>query len=341
MKLPNLDDAKRLFPLPLLMRQLGVPAESISERDGVLVPCPWHTRHKHGDRRPSFNLHRGQTRYRCFGCGAAGDVVDFLADWCQLDSKEAIQRFREMAGGGEDAPAPIHKPPSPRAVPLETELWGDTAEKRAKRQKWPFLRRGDDTELESVATLRGLAASAIWEADRRGSLRFTELGGRHCWVLVSDCGRIAQARRLDGLMWERNGHEFKSWSLSGSCAAVPLGLDSLRGNGHPVAIAEGGPDWLAVLQLALEQGREDVGIIGFLGSSMKIAPPLLERLKNSSVRIMAHADEAGHRAAAEWAEQLSGAGCEVDAMDFAAFDCKDANEFIQRPLEQREVEVFP
>jgi hypothetical protein len=204
------------------------------------------------------------------------------------------------------------------------------------------MRRGSPAELETVAKLRGFSLAAVVEADKRGSLLFAEMAGRACWVLRSDCGRIAQARTMSGAMFERDGNPFKSWTCSGGVAAVPLGLDSLRDELHPVAIAEGGPDWISVLQLVLEQGRGDVGVIGFLGSSMKVAAPLLLRLAGRKVRIFAHADDAGYRAAAEWAGQLQAVGCEVDAFDFGQFDqVKDANDFVKLPLDQRDVEVFP
>lgn len=341
MKTLTIEDAKRALPLPLLMRRLGVPPECISGRDGALVPCPWSERHKHGDRRPSFNLHTGQTRFRCFGCGAAGDAIDFLCEWGDLAPEEGVKRFLEMSGGSADAPPFAQRPPSVYPPGAGADEWGDTPEKRAKRGKWPVLRRGSNAELQGVALLRGLTLGAVKEADRRGSLLFTALGGRACWVLLSDCGRIAQARRCDGGMWERSGNEFKSWSLFGSCAAVPLGLDSLADDLRPVCIAEGGPDFLALLQLALEHDGGAVAVIGFLGSSIRLANPLLSRLARRKVRIFAHADEAGHRAAAEWAGQMSQAGCEIDAFDFAAFGCKDANDFVKLPAENRHVEVMP
>jgi hypothetical protein len=59
------------------------------------------------------------------------------------------------------------------------------------------------------------------------------------------------------------------------------------------------------------------------------------------VRVFAHADEAGRRAAAEWAAQLTDAGCVVDAFDFGPFGVKDANDFLKLPLAQRDVEVLP
>jgi DNA primase len=35
--------------------------------------CPFHV-----DRTPSFTIYAGDRRFKCFGCGAQGDVLDFL-----------------------------------------------------------------------------------------------------------------------------------------------------------------------------------------------------------------------------------------------------------------------
>ena len=35
--------------------------------------CPFHA-----DRSPSFTIYDGGTRFHCFGCGASGDVLDFV-----------------------------------------------------------------------------------------------------------------------------------------------------------------------------------------------------------------------------------------------------------------------
>src|SRR4051812_9511477 len=107
----DIADAKRRVLLPELARILRVLG-IIPERDGELVPCFWHERHKNGDKRPSFNFHAGLTRYRCFGCGAAGDAGDFIAEWLGIAPQDGIRRFLEIAGG-ESTPAdavPIRAP---------------------------------------------------------------------------------------------------------------------------------------------------------------------------------------------------------------------------------------
>jgi len=333
----TIDEAKARLRLPELARHLGVP-EPIPERDGFSVRCFWPERHKHGDRSESFNFHSSLTRYKCFACGASGDGPDLIAEWQGIGPKEALAVFMELAGGGAALPPVAHRV----AVPVpESDPWGDTPEKREKRRLWPSLSKGTTSQLAAVAELRGIDVEIIRAAADAGWLAFCELAHRPAWALRSDCGRVVQVRRMDGKPWQRAGHEFKAWSLPGSLASVPLGFSTLADDGRMAAIAEGGPDWLAVWQLLHEQDRMDCAVLGLLGASVKLATPLLSRLRGRRVRLFSHADDAGRSAAAEWSLQLSDAGCIVDAFDFGAFSVKDANDFVNLPLIQRDVEVMP
>lgn len=337
----DITGAKGRLLLPELARLLGVLGK-IPERDGEIVSCLWPERHRHGDKRPSFNFHAGLTRYRCFGCGAAGDAGDLVAEWCGISQEEGLRRFLEMARGdspGEATRSPVTKP---RVATPHADLWNDSTEKEAKRRAWPALEHGSRAAMENVAKLRGLNAETVRLAWRMGWLRFCPLAGCPAWVLLSACGRIAQARRLDGEEWERNGHRFKAWSLPGSCAAVPLGLPTLTERTPFVGIASGGPDTLALLEFILaEQRTDDCAMLGVLGESVKLAAPVVKACAGRTVRLFAHNDDAGRRSAATWAEQLTEAGAKVDAFSFAAFGCKDLNDFLKLPTETRDCEALP
>jgi DNA primase len=47
--------------------------------------CPFHS-----DRSPSFTVFNGGRRFHCFGCGAAGDVIDFVARAHGVGFREAV-----------------------------------------------------------------------------------------------------------------------------------------------------------------------------------------------------------------------------------------------------------
>lgn len=61
--------------------------------------CPFHS-----EKTPSFTVSEDKQFYHCFGCGAHGDVLDWLQDYAQMDFKEAIKAL-----GGEIEMTPPEK----------------------------------------------------------------------------------------------------------------------------------------------------------------------------------------------------------------------------------------
>jgi len=55
--------------------------------------CPFH-----GERTPSFNVNDETGRYMCFGCGAKGDVFNFIQQMEHLDFVGAVERLASRAG---------------------------------------------------------------------------------------------------------------------------------------------------------------------------------------------------------------------------------------------------
>ena len=55
--------------------------------------CPFH-----GERTPSFNVREETGRYRCFGCGAAGDVFNFVQQIEHLDFAASAEHLAGKAG---------------------------------------------------------------------------------------------------------------------------------------------------------------------------------------------------------------------------------------------------
>lgn len=67
--------------------------------------CPFHK-----EDTPSFTVFDGDARFRCFGCGAQGDVLDALQRLEGLDFKPALRRLQELAGTvPEVAPRRVEK----------------------------------------------------------------------------------------------------------------------------------------------------------------------------------------------------------------------------------------
>src|SRR5699024_5831377 len=70
----------------------AVPVKQAAKHYGLkvnrngMVCCPFHN-----DRHPSMKL--SEDYFFCFGCGAKGDVIDFVAKLFDLSSYEAAQKL--------------------------------------------------------------------------------------------------------------------------------------------------------------------------------------------------------------------------------------------------------
>ena len=87
----------------------SVTTRQAAERYGIRVErngmcrCPFHE-----DKTPSMKLDR---RYYCFGCGATGDVIDFVSRLLRIGSKEAaILLAQDFAISYEDSTGKTSKP---------------------------------------------------------------------------------------------------------------------------------------------------------------------------------------------------------------------------------------
>ena len=85
-------------------------------RNGM-VCCPFHE-----DRHPSMKLN--EDYFYCFGCGATGDVIDFVAKLFDLNSYEAAQKLAYDFGIDPNKPpaaAALSKPKYPLARAFRQE----------------------------------------------------------------------------------------------------------------------------------------------------------------------------------------------------------------------------
>lgn len=84
----DLDAIRRANPLPAVA---GKHAKLIRAGAEWKACCPFHA-----DRTPSFTIFAGGDRFHCFGCGATGDVLDFVQ---QLDGVGLIEAASRLSGG--------------------------------------------------------------------------------------------------------------------------------------------------------------------------------------------------------------------------------------------------
>src|SRR3954451_22338250 len=79
---------------------VGLYAALKKRRAEYWAKCPLHT-----DRTPSFKVNEQRQQFMCFGCGAKGDVLDFVMAAENLDLPPAVKRVGELAGAAASNPA--------------------------------------------------------------------------------------------------------------------------------------------------------------------------------------------------------------------------------------------
>lgn len=299
--LHDLPRLKELLLIPDLWHRLGLPG---TPRPQVRSPF-------RPDRSPSFSIYDGGRRWIDHATGEGGDVIDFLAQACQVDVAEATRRFLTMVGQPVGClPAPNHK----RAHEPKATSGGLTL---------PALHAGSQAELEAVARSRQLDVQAISLAQSLRTLAFAQVCGHASWLLMDEASHIAEARRMDGRPYPAQGSlgERKAHSLRGSSKSWPCGVAVLRRlpQIRTVLLVEGGPDYLAALHLLLALEVWHALPVAMLGRSTgtRIHPQALQLLAGRHICLCPHldADGGGKLAAQHWANQLHDHGCTCTFLD--------------------------
>ena len=162
-------------------------------RQGV---CPFHQ-----EAEGSFTVYGDSQRYYCFGCGAGGDVLDFVGRMEGLTLPEAIRRLDDGSTPPVAAPSirptatPAQRPPALTIPPRDPALL--TA---AARSYGGQLRRSR-VALQYLAS-RGIAADAA----RRLGLGYASGDGLRDYL--GSAGFNPDRLRASGLFMERGAERF-------------------------------------------------------------------------------------------------------------------------------------
>lgn len=115
----ELDELKRTVSLAALAESQGHQLRK-QGRDLVLL-CPFHS-----EKTPSLVISPDKNLYHCFGCGAAGSVVDWMMKTEGFSLPKAVLRLREFAGSAaSSSAAALPAPSSPPARQTLTDLDDD------------------------------------------------------------------------------------------------------------------------------------------------------------------------------------------------------------------------
>ena len=199
-----------------------------------------------------------------------------------------------------------------RTAPLPTSP--KRPREKSSRPELPPLERGTRADCLHLSTARNLASAALEIASERGLLWFYDSSEGRAWLVTDRARRNAQARRLDGKLWEWNGK--KAWTLGGSCASWPIGLPE-SATLPAIALCAGGPDFLAAFHHAHASGlTERVAPVCMIGETLTIPAECLPDFTGKRVRVFVHDDPTGIVAAQRWAGQLRGFASRVDGFTF-------------------------
>jgi DNA primase len=154
-------------PLATVAQRTGYP---IADGGGdVFVGCPMPD---HDDRTPSMLLHLEDGRYHCFGCGASGDVVQWVRDIYRVDAREAVELLDSTS---ERFPPPPGGPVSTDRTEIRRQHRGEQPDPQRTPRDRVLAALGEAWRYYSLPGLADRASEYL--ADRAdGAIDTTGLG---------------------------------------------------------------------------------------------------------------------------------------------------------------------
>jgi hypothetical protein len=287
--IPN-DVVRRVADATNIVELIGEVVQLRRGGQNFVGLCPFHQ-----EKSGSFNVSSARQRYHCFGCGADGDAIKFVQEREGLEFVEAVRRLAARAGIYIDDSPEVERTFTKPAVAPPVRR-----EKKRGYPELPALHDGTQSDWRALAALRGLREQTIYHAVSLDWVRFGEWRGQPAWFVLDRSKCNAQARRMDGRpVYDK----IKADTVKGSWAKWPLGISEAQH--QTILLTEGGPDWLAALEI-IDQAGLHASPCGVLGASMPLHEKSLPFFAGKRVFIAEHADPAGAAASARWSEQLDG-----------------------------------
>jgi len=303
-------EIKQRISIPWLWRHHNLPRDP---KPGGRCRSPFYE-----DNNPDFFLSRDGSWFVDHGePDHKGDVIGFemLASGCTRG--EAIRKLRELA----------NFPQKLSATRQNGQNWPISSPTKLRPMELDYLERGDANDLKRLANLRCIDFEALEKATAAGVLQFATLKGFRAWVVIDQTRYVAEARRLDGELWEHIGGA-KSWTLPGGSEgrkSWPIGILEAQ-SFRSIALVEGSADFVAAYHWIWAENKFGVAPVAVLGASMSIHPVALPLFAKKRVRIFPHYDAGrlnGFDAARRWEAQLKSVGADVDCFDFSGLKRSD------------------
>lgn len=281
-------DIRDRFPVSGVARQAGVKlARAGRELKGC---CPFHP-----DKSPSFTVYADDRRFQCFGCGAEGDVLDFVQRAYAVKLKAAI----EMLDGGA-----LRELEQQRVVATPKADWS-----KAARSIWDAAAPITGTPAEAYLRSRGITGD-LPHTLRFARLRYPQETGHRPALVAAVCAPDGNLTGIQRTFLTDDGRK-------ADVPEVKLSLGRVAGG----AIQLGPP----VASLVVTEGLEDgLTLAQALGRSVWVSAgtSMLPRMELADVTravvIGADGDAAGEAAATKAAHAFAAAGRQVRIMRPAA-----------------------
>ncbi len=159
--------------------------------------CPFHPDHN-----PSLELNPDRQSYKCWSCGAGGDVFDFVKDYERVEFPEALRMLAERAGVALESPTSVAA--TPRG-PSKTDLFAVNA--WAERAFVEALGRAP--EVMEYVQQRGINAESVarfglgYAPEGRDWLRSRARRDGYTDELLEKAGLIVRSNESPGTAHER------------------------------------------------------------------------------------------------------------------------------------------
>ena len=303
----DLPALKRRHPLGDVVEASGVQLHGQGRvRQGV---CPFHD-----EQEGSFTVYADSERWFCFGCGAGGDVLDFVRRVESLSLPEAIRRLDGGVGAGAPNAAVVRSgpvipprrtappPPDPTLLTAAARFYAGVLRHSPEAQAYlrsrgiqPDAARRLGLGYAPGGGLRAHLAAAGYAAGRvRGSCLFTGEDERFAgMIVVPDLAAGGRVRWLAGRAIDP-GRRPRFQAVPGPKPVLGTGR---LGPAPPwVVLTEGLFDWLALAQWGVPASAA----LGTQGAE-RIAATLPGCAR---VFLAFDADDAGRSAAERLAELL-------------------------------------
>lgn len=281
-------DVRERFPVSGVAATAGVKLESAGrELKGC---CPFHP-----DRSPSFTIYADDRRFQCFGCGAEGDVLDFVQRAYAVKLLPAI----DMLDGGA-----LRELEQQRVIATPKADWS-----KAARSIWADAAPIGGTAAEAYLRSRGISME-LPHTLRFARLRYPQEQDRRPTLVAAVCDAAGDLTGIQRTFLTDEGRK-------ANVPEVKLSLGRVAGG----AIQLGPP----VADLVVTEGLEDgLTLAQALGRSVWVSAgtSMLPRMElpdiTRAVVIGADGDAAGETAANKAAHAFAASGRKVRIMRPAA-----------------------